>query len=317
MKKGDTYISRQAKRLSRGQIDRRRFVMSALASGVTMPTAMSLASRAEAAGPKSGGHLRFGVSGPESLARHVDRACVASPAYRVARQTSDGTITLERTPDHPNGSGHFDAVELRPMPDARLRQNAIMTGEVDVIEAVDPRTLAMLSGLPDVTIAESEGLAHLALEPAFADENLFAALKHSIDRKVLLERAYLGHGAIGDDTPARTATPLALQDARLARRYLLAAGHRDLTLGIAVSDDCAGHDLVPLLNAATAPIGLTLQEVRHGEQAALRLLRGHGPAPSDRRLIPVWTNDLVAHGSRLARPEGSGSDDVLLRWWFA
>ena len=42
-----------------GQINRRRFVMSALASGVTLPTAMSLASKAEGATPKKGGHLRL------------------------------------------------------------------------------------------------------------------------------------------------------------------------------------------------------------------------------------------------------------------
>ena len=66
MTKRETYISRQAKRLSKGQIDRRRFVMSALATGVTMPTAMSLASRAEAMTPKRGGTLRYALAGPSA-----------------------------------------------------------------------------------------------------------------------------------------------------------------------------------------------------------------------------------------------------------
>ncbi|MGI9388576.1 MAG: ABC transporter substrate-binding protein [Boseongicola sp.] len=59
--KKESYLKLQAKRLTDGQINRRRFIMSALATGVTLPTAMSLASRAEAATPKSGGFFRCGV----------------------------------------------------------------------------------------------------------------------------------------------------------------------------------------------------------------------------------------------------------------
>ena len=56
------YVTRQAKRLSDGEINRRRFVMSALSAGVTMPTALSLASRAEAKVPKRGGTLRMALA---------------------------------------------------------------------------------------------------------------------------------------------------------------------------------------------------------------------------------------------------------------
>ncbi len=56
------YITRQAKRLSSGEINRRRFVMQALSAGVTMPTATLLASRAEAAQPRKGGVLRYAVA---------------------------------------------------------------------------------------------------------------------------------------------------------------------------------------------------------------------------------------------------------------
>ncbi|NNL74439.1 MAG: peptide ABC transporter substrate-binding protein, partial [Silicimonas sp.] len=57
-KRKETYLARQARRLTTGEINRRRFVMSALATGVTLPTAMSLAGRAEAMTPKSGGTFR-------------------------------------------------------------------------------------------------------------------------------------------------------------------------------------------------------------------------------------------------------------------
>lgn len=62
MRQRKGYITRQAKRLSDGEINRRRFVMSALSAGVTLPTAMSLASKAEAGVPKRGGVLRIATA---------------------------------------------------------------------------------------------------------------------------------------------------------------------------------------------------------------------------------------------------------------
>ena len=60
-KRKETYLARQAMRLTRGEINRRRFIMSALATGVTLPTAMGLAGRAEAQTPKMGGVFRMAV----------------------------------------------------------------------------------------------------------------------------------------------------------------------------------------------------------------------------------------------------------------
>ena len=42
------YIEQQQNKLANGLIDRRRFMMSVLATGLALPTALSLASKAEA-----------------------------------------------------------------------------------------------------------------------------------------------------------------------------------------------------------------------------------------------------------------------------
>jgi peptide/nickel transport system substrate-binding protein len=55
------YLKQRAALLTEKQIDRRSFVMSALAAGVALPAALSLASKAEAATPKSGGKLRMAM----------------------------------------------------------------------------------------------------------------------------------------------------------------------------------------------------------------------------------------------------------------
>lgn len=71
--KKESYIKLQAQRLTTGQINRRRFIMSALATGVTLPTAISLAGRAEAMTPKRGGVFRMAV-GHGSTTDSIDPA---------------------------------------------------------------------------------------------------------------------------------------------------------------------------------------------------------------------------------------------------
>ena len=51
-KKIDKFIEEQSSKLTNGLIGRRQFMMSVLATGVTLPIALSLADRAVAATPK-------------------------------------------------------------------------------------------------------------------------------------------------------------------------------------------------------------------------------------------------------------------------
>ncbi|MFZ9119615.1 MAG: ABC transporter substrate-binding protein, partial [Paracoccaceae bacterium] len=61
--KKEAYLNSLSNKLTSGQIDRRQFVMSALAAGVALPSALGLADSAMAATPKRGGRLRMGITG--------------------------------------------------------------------------------------------------------------------------------------------------------------------------------------------------------------------------------------------------------------
>ncbi|MEL0123526.1 MAG: ABC transporter substrate-binding protein, partial [Paracoccaceae bacterium] len=61
--KKQAYLNSLSNKLTWGQIDRRQFVMSALAAGVALPSALGLADSAMAATPKRGGRLRMGITG--------------------------------------------------------------------------------------------------------------------------------------------------------------------------------------------------------------------------------------------------------------
>ncbi|MCV6593087.1 MAG: ABC transporter substrate-binding protein [Silicimonas sp.] len=407
MTRRETYISRQARRLSHGKIDRRRFVMSALASGVTLPTAMSLASRAEAARPRAGGHLRYGLAaesaaplmaaltrnwltridstgavtgdlaeslapdaegrrwqialrpdlsadrvvqeietrwplalktqleridtGPARLSLTLkrpesafDRRLAQDDAglelgHGLYRAAQDTPLHLTRNRDHwRQDAGHFDAITLQMSQTARARHNAVMTGEVDAIDQVDPRALAMMGSLPHLAHVTSAGPGHLALD--VADPELRAALRHGLDRQVLLDRAVLGHGGVGDDSAARpdSARPgLSTFDPDRARAHLERSGYAGAPLGVAHDGTAEAERLMAALAASAAQAGLRF--VTGGdERAPIRLHLSRDIKPGHQRLIPLWCDDLVVHAQTLAAPDGRRRPaDVALHWWFA
>ena len=61
MIKKSIYLKRQSAKLTAGHINRRQFVMSALAAGVALPSALAMATDAIAMTPKKGGHFRYGA----------------------------------------------------------------------------------------------------------------------------------------------------------------------------------------------------------------------------------------------------------------
>ena len=92
----DIYIKNQQRKLTAGQINRRQFMVSVLATGIATSTAISLASEAEAATPKKGGTFRYGV-GHGSTTDTLDSG------------TSENHFTLVNTYNIANHLTHIDS----------------------------------------------------------------------------------------------------------------------------------------------------------------------------------------------------------------
>ena len=60
-------------------------------------------------------------------------------------------------------SGHFDSVENISMHDTAARQNALMNGDVHVIDQVAPKTAHLLERAPTVNLLETTGTFTLYL----------------------------------------------------------------------------------------------------------------------------------------------------------
>ena len=92
----DTYIKKQQEKLTSGSINRRQFMTAVLATGITVPTALGLATQAMAATPKKGGTFRYGC-GHGSTTDTLDSG------------TSENHFTLVNTYNISNHLTHIDS----------------------------------------------------------------------------------------------------------------------------------------------------------------------------------------------------------------
>ena len=92
-KKIDKYIKEHSSKLTKGLIDRRQFMMSVLAPGVTLPIALSLADKAVAATPKKGGHFRWG-NGAADTTDTLDPATYQSSFMQATAWSYQNCLTV-------------------------------------------------------------------------------------------------------------------------------------------------------------------------------------------------------------------------------
>ena len=101
--------------------------------------------------------------------------------------------------------GNFERVELRYIGDAAARTQALVTGQVDVINRADPKTAALLSKNKGLKVGRTPGMGNRFCFVAQTDKDpytnrdLMMALKHGVDRKKIVDNVFSGYAAIGND----------------------------------------------------------------------------------------------------------------------
>jgi peptide/nickel transport system substrate-binding protein len=105
-----------------------------------------------------------------------------------------------------------DSVDITFIADGAARTNALIAGQVDIINRADRRTVDLLKQAPNVGIETGPTgwhaifAARLDTAP-FSDPNLRLALKHAIDREQILKTLFGGFGTVGNDHPVPRSDP--------------------------------------------------------------------------------------------------------------
>ena len=183
----------------------------------------------------------------------------------------------KRNPNYfKEGLPYFDAVETLNVADVTARTSALQTGEVDVIEDPDLKTLHLLERLPNINVLEVSGTLHfpypmLMTVAPFDDKDVQMALKLSINREEWVEKVLQGHGYVGNDHPVgRNQLYFAeeleqrVYDPDKARFHLKKAGYDDaLSVQLVASDVYSGGlDGAVLYQASAKNAGIDINVKR-------------------------------------------------------
>ncbi len=121
-----------------------------------------------------------------------------TPGVRVTGKRKSGTYWK------PN-RGNFDAVEIRYINDATARTQALITGQVDAINRVDPKTATLMARNRAINLVRTKGggnrfsfVAQTDQDP-FKSRDLMLALKYGIDRKRIIDNVFSGFAIEGND----------------------------------------------------------------------------------------------------------------------
>ncbi|TCM65752.1 ABC transporter substrate-binding protein [Rhizobium sp. BK068] len=223
----------------------------------------------------------------------TDLRLVIVPAKdgKADRQTLDGTgpyiiesfepgqrIRFKRNPNYWNAenSGFFDSAEVIVITDAAARMNALRSGQVDVINLADLKTLNMLKRVPGIKVEDVPSgrfyiFGMMSDSAPFTDKNVRQAVKHAINRQEMVDKILLGHGTVGNDQPLDRAQkyfdkslPQREFDSDKAKFYLKQAGLSSLKIPLSVSEAAfPGAVAAGSLYAASAEqAGITIDVTR-------------------------------------------------------
>ena len=195
----------------------------------------------------------------------------------IIEKFEPGVRTLfKRNPNYfKEGRAHFDEVEILSILDVTARQNAIMNGDVDIIDNVDPKTVALLARVPSLEILQTTGTQHytfpMRLDVApFDNYDLRMALKLSVKRQELLDKILLGHGKIGNDIPVSAAMPFLNTDLaqreydpeKAAEHYKKSGHSGTIQLSAADAAFAGAVDAAQLIAASAKDAGIDIEVVR-------------------------------------------------------
>ena len=137
-----------------------------------------------------------------------------SGAYIMREDQPGVRHVMERNPNYWDDSrGHVDQIEVVVMNDPTARMAALQSGQVQLVNRVEPRTADLMKRLPGVTVANAGGRGHYVFimhcnTAPFDNNDLRLALKYAIDREDMVNRILAGYGTLGNDTPINGAYPL-------------------------------------------------------------------------------------------------------------
>lgn len=197
-------------------------------------------------------------------------------AYKVKTYEPGVQASMTRNPNYwKSDRAHFDGVDLLTILDPAARQSALRTGDVDVIDQVDLKTVHLFDRLPGVKVLATSGTQHYTFAmdtraAPFNDNNVRMALKHGVDRQELVDKILFGYGEIGNDHPIGRSNQYHADleqnsyDPDKSKFYLKKSGLDSVDVALSAADAAFGGavDAALLFSEKASAGGVNLKVVR-------------------------------------------------------
>ncbi len=170
-------------------------------------------------------------------------AGIGAGAYKIVVNEPGVRIGFEKHANYWDTTGYADQVEILVINDNTARTAALQSGQVHMINRVDPKIVELLKGAPGMSIKSVAGRGHYVFimhcnTAPFDNADLRMALKLAINRQEMVDKILGGLGSIGNDFPINASYPLF--DASIPQReYDVAAA--------AEAYKKSGHDGSPII----------------------------------------------------------------------
>jgi len=206
-----------------------------------------------------------------------------------------------RNPDYwVSGKPYLDRIELIAIPDEVSRINALLAGDVQLINAVAPQSTKRVESSPAHKIATTPSalysnlIARMDRLPS-GNPDFIAALKHLVDRPLIKRALFRGFATIGNDQPIppfhpyyNPHIPQTALDLDRARWHINRSGLRGVRLPIFAGPAVEGAvDMASVLQEYGARVGLDLAITR---------------VPADGYWSTHWMRHPLSFGSTNPRP---------------
>jgi len=183
----------------------------------------------------------------------------------------------KRNPNYfKEGRPYFDEVEIIGISDVNARTNALKTGQIDVMNRCEPKTLHLLERAPGIQVLKLEGARHYTIPmlttiKPYDNNDVRLGLKYAIDREQMVKTILRGYGYLGNDHPIprnnqyfASELPQRKFDPDKARFHLKKAGELDRTFKLHAADAAfpGAVDAAVLIKESAGKAGIKIQVVR-------------------------------------------------------
>jgi len=171
---------------------------------------------------------------------------------------------------------HFDEVETLGIADVNARTNALKTGQIDVMNRCELKTVHLLKRMPGIQVMEQHGFKHYTFAmrcdtAPFDNNDVRLAMKYAIDREQMVKTILRGYGAVGNDHPISPANryhaddlPQRTYDPDKAKFHLKKAGLENTVFQLHAADAAfeGALDAGVLYKEQAAKAGIDIEVVR-------------------------------------------------------